>query len=88
MLSTQSTDFWRKWKASMPNVVPEIAETDSHSGREARLTRDGEGAPIGAAIWLNADELSSLGVDIETVDSVSYRICGDDLNIGGSGISN
>ena len=72
----------------MSNVVPKIAEPNDYSGREAKLTRDREGDPIGAAIWLNADELAALGVDIETVDSVPYRVSGGDLHIGTSGMSN
>lgn len=72
----------------MPNVVPKIAESDNHSGREARLTRDGEGDPIGAAVWLNAEELAALGVDIATADSVTYRVSGGGLHIVTSEMAN
>jgi len=56
--------------------------TTGESTREARLNRDGNGDPIGAAVWLNADELADLGVDVDTADAVAYRVEDGDLHIG------
>ena len=55
--------------------------------REARLHRDGDGDPTGAAMWLNADELAALGVDVDAADAVMYRVDDGDLHVdtvGGS----
>lgn len=55
--------------------------------REARVNRDGNGDPTGAAVWLNADELAALGVDVDAADAVAYRVDDGDLHIdtvGGS----
>jgi len=55
--------------------------------REARLNRDGNGDPVGAAVWLNADELAALGVDVDAADAVAYRVDDGDLHVdtvGGS----
>jgi len=60
---------------------------DADATREARLHRDGNGDPNGAAVWLNADELAALGVDVDTADAVAYRVEDGDLHIapvGGS----
>jgi hypothetical protein len=55
--------------------------------REARLNRDGNGDAVGAAVWLNADELADLGVDVDAADAVAYRVEDGDLHVdtvGGS----
>jgi len=53
----------------------------------APLNRDGNGDPVGAAVWLNADELAALGIDVDTADAVAYRVDDGDLHVdtvGGS----
>lgn len=42
--------------------------------REARVSRDPEGDPIGAALFFTADELRSLGVEPETTDAVNVSV--------------
>jgi len=42
--------------------------------RTARLARDGDGDPIGAAVFLTADELAELGVDTSTTDAVDITV--------------
>lgn len=65
----------------MSNIVPTVVEKSSPSGREARLTRDRDGEPAGAAVWLNADDLDALGIDIETADAVAYRVDNGDFRV-------
>ena len=47
--------------------------TDGDS-REARVARDGDGDPIGAAVFLTADELADLGVDPVRADAVNVSV--------------
>lgn len=42
--------------------------------RTARLSRDGNGDPIGAAVFLTAQELSDLGIDTEITDTVNVTV--------------
>ena len=42
--------------------------------RTARLARDEDGDPIGAAVFLTADELAELGVETSTTDAVGITI--------------
>lgn len=44
------------------------------NSRTARLARDGDGDPIGAAVFLTADELADLGVDTDTTDTVNVAV--------------
>ena len=55
---------------------------DDGSGcrRQATVNRAGDGQPLGAAVWLNADELAALGVDIDAADAVAYRVEDGDRN--------
>lgn len=65
----------------MTNVVPKVAELTKRSSREVQIVRGGEGDPLGAAVWLNADELAALGVNMEVTDSIRFAIIGDHLQI-------
>ena len=42
--------------------------------RTARLARNGDGDPIGAAVFLTADELADLGVEPERTDAVNVSV--------------
>ena len=42
--------------------------------RTARLARNGDGDPIGAAVFLTADELTDLGVEPERTDAVNVSV--------------
>lgn len=46
----------------------------SSPSRTARLARDGDGDPIGAAVFLTAEELADLGVDTDTTDTVNVAV--------------
>lgn len=48
-------------------VVTPMCDPDS---REARVTMDGNGDPIGAAVFLTADELADIGINPERTDAV------------------
>ena len=58
-------------------------EDDDGSGcrRQAMVNRTGDGQPLGAAVWLNADELAALGVDVDAADAVAYRVEDGDLQV-------
>lgn len=58
-------------------------EDDDGSGcrRQATVNRAGDGQPLGAAVWLNADELAALGVDVDAADAVAYRVEDGDLHV-------
>lgn len=59
--------------------------TSTGATREARLTRDGGGDPVGAAVWLNAEQLAALGVDVDAADAVAYRVEDGDLRVDAVG---
>lgn len=42
--------------------------------RTARVNRGGDGEPIGAAVFLSADDLADLGIDPHSVDRVGFGI--------------
>ena len=44
------------------------------AAREARISRDSDGVPIGAALFFTPEELAEIGVDPETADAVELRI--------------
>lgn len=51
------------------------------TGRTARINTDQSSAPIGVAVWLNADELAALGVDPDRNDAVDVRVADGDLEL-------
>jgi len=51
------------------------------TGRTASINTDQTGAPIGVAVWVNADELSALGVDPNRTDAVDVRVADGDLEL-------
>jgi hypothetical protein len=58
-------------------------EDDDGSGcrRQATMNRTGDGQPLWAAVWLNADELTALGVDVDAADAVAYRVEEGELHV-------
>lgn len=55
------------------NDVPAIVCEDP-DGRTARITRDGEGEPIGAALFFTPSELGEIGVNTVAADLIELRI--------------
>lgn len=49
--------------------------------RQASVARDQSGDPIGAAIWINADELAALGIDPDRTDAVDIKVTDGDLEL-------
>lgn len=72
------------------NTTGESNDTTNtaESTRQARLNRDGNGDAVGAAVWLNADELADLGVDVDAADAVAYRVEDGNLHVDTVGGSN
>jgi len=58
-------------------VVPVSGE------REARMSRDSGGDPLGVMIYLTAEELQELGVDPRNADKVTYATENGTLRVGG-----
>ncbi|WP_299237212.1 hypothetical protein [Natronomonas sp.] len=50
--------------------------------REARVSHDGDGDPIGAAVFLTPEDLAALGVDTEAVNRVQYTVINGRLHLG------
>lgn len=44
------------------------------NSRTARLARDSDGDPIGAAVFFTAEELADIGVDTDNTDTVRIVI--------------
>jgi len=44
------------------------------TAREARVSRDGDGDAIGAAVFFTADDLRELGIDPTTADAVTVSV--------------
>lgn len=62
-----------------------LAETPN---RTARIARDGSAEPLGAAVWLTADELAAIGIDVDNTDAVEVHVLDGDLQLvprGGDG---
>lgn len=55
------------------NVIPAII-CDDPEGRAARIARDGDGNPIGAALFFTPKELVDLGVNLGAANAVELRI--------------
>lgn len=62
------------------NEVPTIVYEEPPA-REARISRDSDGIPIGAALFFTPEELVEIGVDPTTVDSVEIRIVNGEVCI-------
>lgn len=58
----------------MRNVVPTVVDPEKRLGRNARVSRTGDGSPIGAAVFFTADELEALGIDPDSTDTVAMQI--------------
>jgi len=58
------------------------------AGRTANVSRNPSGEARGAAVWLNASELSEIGIDIDSTEAIEVKIVDGDLNLvsaGGTG---
>ena len=49
--------------------------------REARVSRDPEGDPIGAAVFFTADDLRELGIDPTTADAVTVSVADGEVRL-------
>lgn len=55
------------------NDIPAIV-CDDPEGRTARIARNSDGAPIGAALFFTPEELENLGVNLGAADAVELRV--------------
>lgn len=62
------------------NVIPAII-CDDPEGRAARIARDGEGNPIGAALFFTPEELVDLGINLGAANAVELRVEDGDVQI-------
>jgi hypothetical protein len=61
---------------------------ESPPNRTASISRDPSGEARGAAVWLNADELAAIGIDVDDTDAVEVHVVDGDLRLvpaGGDG---
>jgi hypothetical protein len=56
-------------------------DTRQSETREARISRDGNGDPIGAAVFLTADDIAALGVDPHTADAVTVSVADGEVRL-------
>lgn len=64
-------------------------QPNSTSGYEARVNRDGDGNPLGAAMFLSGEELRELGIDPTDTDHIAYSITDGQLRVvGGDSTTN
>lgn len=61
------------------SITPAIVREEPE-GRTARIARDGEGAPIGVAVFLTSEEIESLGVNTAAADAVELQIRDDEAH--------
>jgi hypothetical protein len=57
--------------------------TNSTDRHEARVNRDGNGDPLGAAMFLSGEELQDLGIDPNETDRVAYAVRDGRLRVVG-----
>ena len=53
-------------------------------GRSARVNRSGDGEPIGASIFLTADQLEQLGIESLDQEVLQYRVHNGELHLVGT----
>ena len=58
-----------------------LNERSSNPGRSARVNRSSDGEPIGASIFLTADDLAELGIHPIRSEVVDYRVRDGELRI-------
>jgi len=52
--------------------------------RTANISRDASGNPLGAAIWINADELDTIGIKVGNTESIEVSVEDGTLQIQSS----
>jgi len=55
--------------------------SEGPDGRTARITRDGEGEAIGAAVFFTPSELQQIGINPGTTASIEFRIKNGGLRV-------
>jgi hypothetical protein len=81
MTNTHDIDNKPRDSGNESTEITENSTEDIDTGRTARINTDQSGAPIGVAVWLNADELAALGVDHNRTDAVDVRVTDGDLEL-------
>jgi hypothetical protein len=66
------------------SVTPRFTD----DARTARLARETDGDPLGAAVFLTDDDLRKLGVDLVDADRVAYVVADGDLALDAEGSTN
>lgn len=62
------------------SVTPAIVREEPE-GRTARIACDGDGAPIGVALFFTSEEIESLGVNTQAADAVELQIRDDEAHL-------
>ena len=79
-MNPQRTKDSQSQRVSDKTDGPQSACSTSQK-RTANVTQDSSGNPLGAAIWLNADELDAIGVGIGNAEAVEIFVEDGDLQI-------
>ena len=56
-------------------------DDDEDNIRCANLSHTSDGQPIGAAIWLNVDELAAIGINPDRTDAVEVQVTDGNLEL-------
>lgn len=68
----------------MTNDTDHRSDTAEHDKREAQVNHDASGQPLGAAVFLAAEDIDALGIDLDGTDSVAYWIESGEVRLASS----
>jgi len=57
------------------------SDDDEDDIRRANVSHTADGQPIGAAVWINANELAALGINPDRTDAVEIQVADGDLKL-------
>ena len=64
---------------------PASDQSSTPFGRSARVNRRSDGEPIGASIFLTAEQLEQLGLRTVHIETLKYRVCDGELYLAEAG---
>lgn len=59
---------------SKSEQADDAAPDPDQADRAARMNRNGDGEPLGVMVFVSADELARMGIDVEERESLRYVV--------------